>query len=296
MAEVVAPAGGHDVLDGAPPGRDIVARDMRFGLSAAPVRRWFGGDVFRTAICDGLSIWLPTGERFFIRSLKHYLPQLDDPELAARVREFTLQEAYHTREHEDYNRALALLGYDLEEMERPVKQALHYNRTMIEDLAVTCAVEHITASFSLLVLRRSDMWRDADTRYRRLWIWHALEELEHKAVALEVFHVVTRRWSAWKRYAFRNAAMTIVLIRFAKIFFRNARLHARQDGVERLSSFVWGMTSVLLFKPGFWLQSCLDIFGYYRPGFRPEARDDSALIDWARAELDRVGPQTAAAG
>ncbi len=288
MADVLdAPVGEIEQSENPLGGSGILARDVRFGLSSQPVRHWFGGDLFKTAVCDGLSIFLPTGERFFIRSLSHYLPKVADRALASRIREFSRQEAYHTREHEDYNRAMALLGYDVAEMERPVKEALIDNGSPVRRLAITCAVEHITASLSSTVLSRPAMWAEADARYRRLWIWHALEELEHKAVALEVFHAVTPGWRASQRYLFRTAAMTIVLSRFAAIFFRNARIYARRDGEESLFRFVLGMMGVLVFSPGFWRHSVLPVLSYYRPGFDPRTRDDRSLIRWACAELDR---------
>jgi hypothetical protein len=42
---------------------------------------------------------------------------------------------------------------------------------------------------------------------RRLWTWHALEETEHKSVALDTFLYVTREVSPCKRWLFRVLVM-----------------------------------------------------------------------------------------
>jgi len=296
MADVLdKPAGLSEPAPPPKPVPDIVVRDFRFGLAAAPVRHWLGGDMFRTVVGDALSIFLPTGERFFIRAVKHHAPKIQDPVLARSIQDFARQESYHTREHEDYNRAMELLGYDVPEMEKPVKEVLKAEGRAVQSLATTCAVEHITASISHLVLSRNVL-HDADDRYRRLWTWHALEELEHKAVALDVFNVVTRNWKPYQRYLFRNIVMTVTLWRFVKIFFRSARIYTRHDGLESRSRFAMGMFKVLLVKPGYWRHGIWAVLAYYRPGFDARHRDDGKLIAEARAELERTKPFAVKAG
>lgn len=273
---------------------DIVPRDIRFEMVRNATRHWFGGDIVKTSIIDGLSIFLPDGERFFIRSLKHYASKVDDAELAAEINGYAVQEAFHTREHAEYNRAMASLGYDVEAMEKPVGFALAQAKTALHRLAITCAIEHLTASFSTCVLRRPELLAEAAPPYRRLWMWHALEELEHKAVALDVFETATHGWSGWKRYLLRTAAMNATVIPFLLIFLRNVGVYVRADGVKPgvtfWSRFVWALFG----KPGFWRYSVGPFLRYYLPRFDPRNADDAELVqrgrDWLAREMPDAGP------
>lgn len=263
----------------------IIPRDIRFGISANPKRHWNGGDPIRTMMVDGLSIFLPEGERFFIRSLKHYATSIEGQDLARELQEFAVQEAYHTREHEDYNRAMEALGYDVKKMEDPVRQALEINKLPLMRLAATCAIEHLTATLARSTLRHPDTLAKAEPHYRRLWVWHALEELEHKAVALDVFQVATKNMARWKRYLLRVMSMNGVAVSFLFIYLRNIALYARHDGIKTGPRF-WAKFAYALFvKPGLYTYSALPFLKYYLPGFNPRKGDDSKVIAQARAWL-----------
>ena len=62
-----------------------------------------------------------------------------------------------------------------------------YTKEMI-DLTGTCALEHFTSTIAAELLQNPEiqaMFQD-DTMYH-LWMWHAVEENEHKAVAFDVY-------------------------------------------------------------------------------------------------------------
>ncbi|MEZ4365852.1 MAG: metal-dependent hydrolase [Kofleriaceae bacterium] len=72
----------------------ITVRRGPGGLASVP-RRWLADHVVATHIANGVNLLFPTGERFFVRSVNHFLPELTDPELRARVRGFFGQEGRH---------------------------------------------------------------------------------------------------------------------------------------------------------------------------------------------------------
>lgn len=267
--------------------RDIIPRDFRFDIPGNATRNWFAGDIAKTSMIDAMSIFLPEGERFFIRSLKHYSGKLKDKALSKEINGYAVQEAFHTREHEDYNRAIASLGYDVAEMERPIGQALGLLKNPLYRLAATCAIEHLTASFSSALLRRPHLMDGAHPAYRRLWMWHALEELEHKAVALDVLNAATKDISSFKRYWLRVWAMNAVLAPFLLIFLRNVRIYVRADGVKPgfrfWAKFFWANFG----KPGLLRHTAAPLLRYYTPWFDPRNGDDSKLIARGREWLDR---------
>ena len=67
-------------------------------------------------------------------------------------------------------------------------------------LAITAALEHYTASLAELLLESPDARALLDIpEVRSLFLWHALEESEHKAVAFDVYRHAggserVRRW------------------------------------------------------------------------------------------------------
>ena len=76
----------------------------------------------------------------------------------------------------------------------------------IANLAATAALEHFTATLAELLLT------DAETRglfghdeVRNVFLWHALEESEHKAVAFDVYKLVggSERMRVWTMNGFR---------------------------------------------------------------------------------------------
>ncbi|MBP1851646.1 metal-dependent hydrolase [Rhizobium halophytocola] len=268
---------------------DIIPRDIRFGILENPVRHWLGGDFHRTVLADGLSIFLPEGERYFIRSLKFYAGKLKDKQLASEINGYSVQEAFHTREHEAYNKALEKLGYDVEAMEAPVRATLGSDKKPIFRLAVTCAIEHLTATLSTVTLRHPEFLEDAAPAYRRLWTWHALEELEHKAVALDVLKAATPKTPGWQRYLLRTMAFNAVAAQFLMITLRNMRIFAQADGIKTGVRFWSRMVWVLFFSPGYWRKCAPLVLKYYLPGFNPLNKDDDELIhrgrDWLYKEF-----------
>ncbi len=265
---------------------DFKPRDRSFGISANPVRHWWGGDQPLTAIGDAFSVMLPAGERFFIQSLLHYEKRIEDPALKAALREFCRQEAFHTREHEDYNNGLRRLGYDVDRMEVRVKRALKLAHGPMQRLYVTCALEHLTTTFAATFLANNEWYDTAEGAYARLWRWHALEELEHRAVALDVANTVTGNWSAWRRYRTRIAIFNAAVFLIAVAFLRNLADLARQDGVKVGPVYFARIFWRLFGRPGLFRKSFWRFLTYYKPGFAPAREHDPAFIRAWQARIE----------
>lgn len=179
--------------------RPIKVRAMGFPFDATIPRWWLFGNPIPTHVSNGLNLLFPDGERFFIRSVKHYMDVIEqDPALLARVRGFFGQEGRHGHEHERFNRVLEDHGYDLEDW---LAWYRHFAYEVLEKrfpphirLAVTAALEHYTATMAENGLS-SGFLDHADPRMRDLLMWHAAEEIEHKSVAFDVLQKVDPRWS-----------------------------------------------------------------------------------------------------
>jgi predicted metal-dependent hydrolase len=168
--------------------RYIPVRRMDFEFDDAIPKYWFDNNPFLTMLLTGLSCVFPEGERMFMRSVRNYQDRITDPDLQKEVRAFIGQEAHHGKEHQAFNEFMARKDLPIEKIDgfvankvSPLKKRILSKERM---LAKTCALEHFTAMFAEMILEHPEFLDGMDERLRPLWLWHAVEESEHKSVAL----------------------------------------------------------------------------------------------------------------
>src|SRR3954469_2280186 len=133
----------------------LTVRKLNIDLSRGFARHWIGGDVYRTAFMNALSMSFPLGEQMFIDSVRAVpADTIADPVLRAEVKDFVGQEASHRFVHQQYNDELARQGfpYTLEKSMR-LRVARIAKLPLRDRLAITCALEHYTAMLADYVLR-----------------------------------------------------------------------------------------------------------------------------------------------
>ncbi|HEX4866606.1 MAG TPA: metal-dependent hydrolase [Acidimicrobiales bacterium] len=174
----------------------IQTRRMAFEPSLQEVPRHFGadGDLLSSHIAACLSSVFPDGEDFFVRSVRRFRDQVTDPVLKQQVNGFIGQEAIHGREHRALNHRFADLGYPTRFVERVTERILAIADKVLPAkacLAATAALEHYTATLAEQLLRDDDTKAlFGDPRVLDVFLWHALEESEHKTVAFDVYRTV----------------------------------------------------------------------------------------------------------
>src|SRR5438874_991349 len=178
------------------PDRKVPTRRISFeeALQAVPKHFAAGGDLIQSHLAASLSAVFPDGEDFFVRSVRNFRDQITDPELKRQVGGFIGQEAVHGREHRAFNRRLDQLGYPTKRFERITKKGLAIRERFLtpkSNLAATAALEHFTATLAELVLSNEEVRAlFGNEEVKHLFMWHALEESEHKAVAFDVYKAV----------------------------------------------------------------------------------------------------------
>lgn len=255
----------------------ITIRDARFCRDQAPTRLW-AGDVVATAWFNALSGTFPRGEAFFIESVKAHRDGVPAA-LADDIRAFVAQEINHSREHLAFNRLAERAGHDMAHVDRNVERllAMTRGRPKIVDLAATMALEHYTAMMAHEFLANPGHFRTADPEAARMWRWHAIEEIEHKAVAYDTWLHATRDWSRWKRWKLKSLLMLIVTWRFLSHRVRDTLHLMAQDGPTGVRAKA-RLARYLLVSPGILRRIVPDWIAYFLPGFHPWKRDDRALI------------------
>ncbi len=189
-------------------------------------RHWMAGLAVPTHISNAVNLLFPLGERFFVRSVKHFFRELDDPTLRAQVKGFFGQEGRHAHEHERMFATLEQQGYEirgfLRAYERIAFELLEPRFGRELALSVTVALEHYTAIMAEGALRHGVL-EHADERVRALLLWHAAEEIEHKAVAFDVLQRVN------PSYALRMGGLAIATAGLAGFWFAAVIMLLRQE-------------------------------------------------------------------
>jgi predicted metal-dependent hydrolase len=267
------------------PERKVPTRRMTFEESMRDLPRHFAGDgdLIAGHVIAALSSVFPDGEDYFVRSVRHYRDRITDPALKRQVSGFIGQEAVHGREHRVFNDRLAELGYPTKQYEKFTRAGLRFRERIlpaISNLAATAALEHFTATLAELVLTNQEI-RDlmgADA-VRDLFVWHALEESEHKAVAFDVYKAVGggERLRVFTMNFFRfgfvlgmGVSVVLSLLR-DRATYRKGNLRQSWRRVKASP----------IMDPAVWAQ----LKDYNRPDFHPDDSDTTELVETWRAEL-----------
>lgn len=255
---------------------------------------WFGGDAFKTRLFDALSILFQDGEKFFISSVKNFFPYIKDPLLKEETRNFIFQESQHNLAHNFFNQHLTHQDEKIEKLRRKSGKFVRFCEFIFPSklkLAFTVASEHMTAVFAHHGIKHHGVLGEAAPVMRSLYLWHAVEEIEHKAVAFDILKKIVKAG-----YFFRIFAMTIqswaeffhILILFRRLLQLDKQNHFRVwfRGIRWLFSRkgfnLWGMAK--------------SYFVFYSPNFDPwKVGDLSGYKIWVEAYNKTNGDFIAAA-
>lgn len=278
-----------------PPDLHIEKRDLKFGREAPPPRWWHSGDPGRTAFFNALSSTFPVGEKFFMTSVRHYRGDTPQP-LRGQIDDFLYQESMHSREHVVFNRQAEDAGFDIAAAEDRARRTIAWvkRRSPIQQLAATCALEHFTATLAHDALANPEHLGGASEEARQLWRWHAIEEIEHKAVAFDTYLHAARGMTRFRRWLKRCTVMSVTTMRFHYVIFRNTADLLRQDGRNDLAT--WRVLLGWLYgRRGLMRALLKGVFTYMKPGFHPWHVDDRPLLAEALALLEATKPKGLAA-
>ncbi len=266
--------------------RAVPIRAMEFDGWLADVPRHFArdGDLMLSHLLTVLSSTFPAGESYFVRSVEAVRDRITDPGLRREVEGFIGQEAMHGQEHAVFNDRMAELGYPVRPIGVYVRK-LHWVRERFlsekTNLAITAALEHYTATLAETLLgepeARESIGHDGA---RHLFLWHALEEAEHKAVAFDVYrHVggtertrIITMWMIHLNFLLETSIWTVISLGLDPA----ARCHP-----VRLLRSLWRLRR----SPFVSLRAVRQLFRYHRRGFHPCDCDSSELISTWRAKL-----------
>lgn len=257
----------------------IKVRRMDFEFGADIPEMWADGNPMLTALMGALSASFPPGERYFIESVRHYADGVQDPVLKERIRGFIGQEAMHTKEHLAFNEFLDKRGLPILTMQKMVEEALKAikkTNSPQRNLARTVALEHMTAFLASAFLEYPEFLDRAHPTVAAFWAWHAIEEIEHRSVAFDVYKAfVDDEFLRVRSMATTTLAFTILTaIRTAVLMQRTGNLFNVRAVVEGLD-IMFGRQGVL--------RRALPLYrAYYRRDFHPDRHDNLSIVQRAK--------------
>lgn len=262
----------------------IQGRKMNFDLDMKSIKKdWFDDDPFKTTFLCALSVQFPEGERLFMDAVRDQLVNIQDETLKEQVKGFIKQEAMHGHEHVLLNDHLESIGYpvqktyDRQYKERTLGRKL-FPRYM---LAITCATEHFTAIMANRLLTDPSFTEGMDETLKKLWVWHAVEEAEHKGVAYDVYQ---KTIGSYPMRALSMVHLTLdFIIKTAIIqasFLKRDKQLFKWSTLKSGLKFHFGKNGLL---PALWKE----YIEYYRFNFHPWNEDNRAIIDqWEREQAE----------
>lgn len=249
----------------------IVRKNLDFGLTEDDIPKyWMAGDAFKTRVMDAVQSTFPDGERYFISSVRAFREDIEDPELRSEVKDFMSQEGQHGIVHTDFNARLGRQGIAIDKFTENTKSITNKRLKRYSagyNVALTAALEHFTAMMADLFFAEKEMLAGADQRVRAMFAWHAIEEMEHKAVAYDVMQKVAK-----VGYFKRTLAMTHATLSFTLFTLIAPWFMLGMDGYsvpKRLGMYAKNLGWLLGLRKGIIGRMLPMIFKYYKPGFHP---------------------------
>ncbi|MGL4587686.1 MAG: metal-dependent hydrolase [Acinetobacter ursingii] len=280
-------------------GASFPVRRMNFDFDHVP-EYWMNGSAGLTHFMTALSALFPDGEKLFIDSVRavRYHPAIKDNEaLQKEISAFIGQEAMHTQEHVGFNASAQKYGHDVNKLEKQTNVVIQTGRKVFAkvvkpfgmtqemvDLTATTALEHFTATIASELLRNphiQELMTDDTMKY--MWLWHAVEENEHKAVAYDVYEGIFGR--GLKAYALRNTAL---LVAMGLIFVTQSSFVVRllrEDKKLNLKELTMIYKYAYSPSKGIITGMTGEMLAYFKPRFHPNDLDTVELLKNWKAKL-----------
>lgn len=257
-------------------------RRMDYNFENTP-KYWCANDPAMTHYFTGLSTLFPEGESYFVRSVRALrehakLNEALDREISA----FIGQEAMHSKEHHAFHISAQQHGLNPESLEKVtgiVLKGLEKIFSKKWNLLVTVGLEHYTAVLVVSMMETVNEYM-TDKTIRDLWLWHSVEETEHKAVAFDLYEYLYG--NGLNAYFPRVTIFTLSLILITGLStIYQIVLMKRDKQLSNLKTwqnfFNFAAKQYKTFIPKF--------FEYYRYDFHPNQTNEKNLVATTKIKL-----------
>ncbi len=264
---------------------DIKPRHMSFPFDEVQETFFWGGNSILTVFGGALSSTFPPGEAEFIESVRNYRDQISDETLKQQIKGFIGQEGHHSHQHKRANQVLTERGIDAVRLEKHLEKDIkkYIGRKHVNNkfrLAMTVGMEHLTAIMAEFILTKPEVLDDLNPTVRELLFWHAVEEIEHKAVAFDVF-MQCENDQKYLRRVLRlvSVLFTLRIGCYMVALLIWARKRPSWKEIKAFGSFMFNKKNGLI--PG--IRS--NYKDYFKPGFHPWDHANQDLVDMWKEKM-----------
>ena len=257
----------------------ITVRRPHFNPKAIS-RHYFANSPVMSHLLTALSSTFPVGEQFFVHSVRNVRDQVTDSTLQAQIAAFIGQEAMHSKAHSEFNAAWRRDDYNLDRFQAWLRRRDVYVKKLDPkiQLAITCAFEHFTALLGGYILKHPEILSSLDDDSIKLWVWHAIEEIEHRAVAFDVYQNV------YGDDHIRRLIMRSVTTGFFSLSVYSTMRLFLQDKKNSLPK-VGGNAFGLYLLAKMLIQMLPEYLSYYKKSFHPAQIDYQEILAYWKIRL-----------
>jgi predicted metal-dependent hydrolase len=190
---------------------DLHIRKIDFSFDETIPFQWLPSHPKFGLMANAISIIAIAFEKFIVTSTRRAIPLIKDPAVAEEAEAFLRQEAQHAKNHRKHVAALVRQHPGLQQT---VDAAVASFDRIIEteplafQLAYTADLEAtFTPIFKVMLDHEDKLFHPGDERVASLFLWHFVEEVEHRSSALIIYDaVVGNPWYRTKatRKVFRH--------------------------------------------------------------------------------------------
>ncbi|MBJ9951619.1 MULTISPECIES: metal-dependent hydrolase [unclassified Acinetobacter] len=273
----------------------IPIRHMKFDFDPAKIDHKFYMDAeLASAYFASLSIFLTRGEDLVIDTARYHRDFISDPLLKQRVTSLIGQEAIHSKMHEELNEAYLIRDLPVKLFRTWAGWAFEYGFERLPQpmkLSLMAGIEHFTAVLAEYMMNHEEIFfRSQDEKQRAIWMWHMLEESEHKDIAFDVFQELSNNYLLRIAGFFPALITILVLISAASFlvpFYRNPK---NLISLRYWREIPYNFGLIFGLKDGVYGSSFKHIFDYLRPDFHPNDHDTSEFLEYYKEKL--LNPET----
>lgn len=176
-------------------------RKLRWSFDETTPFQWNRANPRFGLAMNVLSFVAPGFERYIVAAVRMAMPQIRDAAARAEAEAFLRQEALHAGAHRIHVASLVRrhpgLAQVLDDVDARFEHLLQ-TRPLIYHLAYIADIEAtFTPLFDLFLRHRDTLFDNGDPRVAPLFLWHLVEEVEHRSSALIVYDAVVP--SPWYR-------------------------------------------------------------------------------------------------
>ena len=274
--------------------KEVVEKSNQRIAASFPVRRMdyqfqeiskycYDNDPAHTHYLTGLSTLFPEGESYFVRSVRALRDKVKgNQKLDRDIGAFIGQEAMHSKEHHAFHESAQQFGLDPESLEHVtgiILKAIEKFFPKKWNLLMTVGLEHYTAVLVVYMMQTVNEKMN-DENIQKLWLWHSIEETEHKAVAYDMYEYLYGK--GLDAYIPRVVLFTLALSLITLMTHSyQIVLMARDKQLTNVKSWLkfgnFAFTAYTKLIPKF--------FSYYSMDFHPNETDETELVKMTKAKI-----------